>query len=195
MYRFALSEVNPKFSPIFEKKEERNMNWEEAKFEKYVEHLIQEEARSIDELAAAKEKLARVQGARDFMEWLAKESGKESNSSGEDLAENRIMLRLRSIQTSTKRSHTQREALREIAQMQKGVVNASKAGKLIMKAGLGKGKVQSTISTLHRYLTEGEEWEYIEPGTFRLKDFKDDGTEPVVMELGSQHENEHVALT
>ena len=69
-----------------------------------------------------------------------------------------------------RKCRTQREALREIAKRNEGVVRAKDAAPLILEAGLSKGKLTSVVSTTHNLLNNGDEWEYIEPGTFKLVD-------------------------
>ena len=69
-----------------------------------------------------------------------------------------------------RKCRTQREALREIAKRNGGVVRAKDAAPLILEAGLSKGKLTSVVSTTHNLLNSGDEWEYIEPGTFKLVD-------------------------
>ena len=73
---------------------------------------------------------------------------------------------------------TQREALREIAKLRGGIVRAREAAPLILRAGLSKGKLTSVVSTVHNLLNSGEEWEYVEPGTFRLIAPISDTTQP-----------------
>lgn len=62
---------------------------------------------------------------------------------------------------------TQREALVAIALHNGGVVRARDAAQIIYDAGMARGKLTSAISTVHNLLNSGDEWERIEPGTFR----------------------------
>ncbi len=66
---------------------------------------------------------------------------------------------------------TQRAALYEIAKLNDGTVRATSAGDLIIAAGLSDGKRASVIATTHRFMSLSDEWEWTEPGTFRLKAF------------------------
>ena len=64
---------------------------------------------------------------------------------------------------------TQRAALREIARLNEGIVRATEAGDLILAAGLSEAQRSSIITTIHRYMSQSDDWEWTEPGTFRLK--------------------------
>lgn len=66
---------------------------------------------------------------------------------------------------------TQRSALYEIARLNDGIVRATAAGDLIMAAGLTDAKRASVIATAHRFLIHSADWEWTDPGTFRLKAF------------------------
>ena len=66
---------------------------------------------------------------------------------------------------------TQRAALREIARLNEGIVRATEAGDLILAAGLSEAQRSSIITTIHRYMSQSDDWEWTEPGTFRLKTF------------------------
>lgn len=70
---------------------------------------------------------------------------------------------------------TQRAALREIANLNDGIVRATSAGDLILAAGLSKGTRASIMTTIHRYMIQSDDWEWTEPGTFRLKTFDPQG--------------------
>jgi hypothetical protein len=63
---------------------------------------------------------------------------------------------------------TQRSALYEIAKRNKGIVKVTDAGNLIQEAGLSAGKTASVIATIHNFMSESDDWEWIEPGSFRL---------------------------
>ena len=64
--------------------------------------------------------------------------------------------------------HTQREALYRVAVSKGGKVNIREAAKLILAAGLSGGKVASINATLHRIVSQSDDWEYVEPGVFKL---------------------------
>ena len=66
---------------------------------------------------------------------------------------------------------TQRAALYEIARLNDGIVRATAAGDLIIAAGLTDAKRASVIATAHRFLRHNADWEWTDPGTFRLKAF------------------------
>ena len=66
---------------------------------------------------------------------------------------------------------TQRAALYEIARLNEGIVRATEAGDLIIAAGLTDAKRASVIATTHRFMSHSNDWEWTEPGTFRLKTF------------------------
>ena len=63
---------------------------------------------------------------------------------------------------------TQMEAFKRIACDSGGTVRVTEASRLIHAAGLSKGKASSVASSMPRKLFESDEWEYLEPGTFRL---------------------------
>ncbi|MCY4558328.1 MAG: hypothetical protein OXF79_18525 [Chloroflexi bacterium] len=79
---------------------------------------------------------------------------------------------------------TQMEAFKAIALDSGGVVRVGEASRLVHAAGLSKGKASSIASSMPKRLNESEEWEYLEPGTYRLLTFNDeadtaeDHTEP-----------------
>ena len=73
---------------------------------------------------------------------------------------------------------TQRAALREIARLNDGIVRATTAGDLILAAGLSKATRASIMTTIHRYMSQSDDWEWTEPGAFRLKTFNPQGPGP-----------------
>ena len=66
---------------------------------------------------------------------------------------------------------SQRAALREIARLNDGIVRTTPAGDLILAAGLSEAQRPSIIATIHRYMSHSDDWEWTEPGAFRLKTF------------------------
>lgn len=70
------------------------------------------------------------------------------------------------------------DAFREIARRSGGVVRMSEAGRLVKEAGLTKGKASSITSSMYTRLNASDEWEYVEPGTFRLLAYVNDDPEP-----------------
>lgn len=79
---------------------------------------------------------------------------------------------------------TQRAALYEIAKLNDGTVRATGAGDLIIAAGLSDGKRASIIATAHRFMSQSDEWEWTEPGTFRLKTFAPQEPKPAYHQQG-----------
>ena len=65
-------------------------------------------------------------------------------------------------------SLTQMEAFKRIALDSDGIVRVSEASRLVHAAGLSKGKASSIASSIPKRLLESDEWEYMEPGTYRL---------------------------
>ena len=65
----------------------------------------------------------------------------------------------------------QRAAVREIAKRNDGIVRPIEACDLILEAGLSQALRSSIITTMHRYMSQSDEWEWAAPGTFRLKSF------------------------
>ncbi|MCE2501846.1 MAG: hypothetical protein J4G13_13435 [Dehalococcoidia bacterium] len=63
---------------------------------------------------------------------------------------------------------TQMAAFRQIAIDSGGIVRVSEASRLVHAAGLSKGKVSSIASSIPKKFLESDEWEYMEPGTYRL---------------------------
>lgn len=80
--------------------------------------------------------------------------------------------------TATDIAHcqTQRAALRAIARLNEGIVRTTAAGDLILAAGLSEAQRSSVITTIHRYMSQSDDWEWTEPGSFRLKSFAPQGT-------------------
>ena len=66
---------------------------------------------------------------------------------------------------------TQRAALYHIAKPNGGIVSATKAGDLIITAGLTDAKRAGVIATIHRFMSYSDDWELTESGSFRLKTF------------------------
>ena len=64
---------------------------------------------------------------------------------------------------------TQKECIRVIAEMNNGKVYLGSASKLIEAAGKGK-KARTVESTMHNVLSMSDEWEQVEPNTFRIVD-------------------------
>ena len=59
------------------------------------------------------------------------------------------------------------EAAVIMAQANKGVLRVTDASKLINAAGISDAKVASIAATLHNRLSTHDDWEYVEPGTFK----------------------------
>ena len=53
-----------------------------------------------------------------------------------------------------------------------GTLYVTPASKVIKAAGLSDAKISSITATLHNRVSASDEWEYVEPGTFRLVDAK-----------------------
>ena len=67
------------------------------------------------------------------------------------------------------RCRTQRDALEKIAMLSGGIANATEAAKIIVNTKLSKGKQTSVVSGVHGIMTNDESWEWVAPGTFRLR--------------------------
>ena len=72
---------------------------------------------------------------------------------------------------SLKGCRNQREALKEIAQQNQGVVRVREVPSVLKAAGLSHAKPSSISSTSYNILSHSDDWEYVEPGTFRLIDY------------------------
>lgn len=66
---------------------------------------------------------------------------------------------------------TQVEAFEEIARLSRGIVRVTEASRLVHSAGLSQGKARSIASGIRHKLLESDDWELVEPGTFRLLSF------------------------
>ena len=66
---------------------------------------------------------------------------------------------------------TQHEVLKHIARLSGGLVNPTEAASLVLAAGLSNGKKSSVVSTLSGYLSKGDDWEWMDAGVYRLRDF------------------------
>ena len=63
---------------------------------------------------------------------------------------------------------TQREALVEIARLNKEIVRVGDAAQLLIDAGRAKGKRSSATSTVYNLLSRNtDDWKWISPGTFQ----------------------------
>ncbi len=60
------------------------------------------------------------------------------------------------------------EALKKIARLSKGIVNADEAASLLIQAGIGKGKRRDVVSHVWTLLTKSEEFEKAGTGEMRL---------------------------
>lgn len=68
---------------------------------------------------------------------------------------------------------TQRAAMREIATLSGGGANPTEAAAIIMEAGLTKSeKPGSLVSTLQKLLSDELEWEWIDYGVYKLREFE-----------------------
>ena len=63
---------------------------------------------------------------------------------------------------------TQTEAAKVLAQANEGILRVTPAAKVILAAGLSEAKLTSITSSLHHRLNSSADWEYYEPGAFRL---------------------------
>ena len=63
---------------------------------------------------------------------------------------------------------TQLEALKRIAELNGGLVNASEAKRLFMTAGLSKSKGRNLAPHIYSILKNSPDFEWESPGTFRL---------------------------
>lgn len=69
------------------------------------------------------------------------------------------------------RCSTQMEAFKEIARRSGGIVRLTEASKLVHDAGLSQGKVSSIVSSMPRKFLERGEWEWVDPGIYRLMEY------------------------
>ena len=67
---------------------------------------------------------------------------------------------------------TQMDAAGKMARANGGTLYVTPASKVIKAAGLSDAKISSITATLHNRVSASDEWEYVEPGTFRLVDAK-----------------------
>ena len=81
---------------------------------------------------------------------------------------------------------TQREALREIAMQNGGIVRVKEAAPILIATGLSQAKLSSVTSTSYNQLNGNSEWEYVEPGTFRLVNFAPTEEEPTEHEMPAE---------
>ncbi len=63
---------------------------------------------------------------------------------------------------------TQMDAAEKMARANGGLLHITPASKVIKAAGLSEAKISSITSTLHNRASASDDWEYAEPGTFRL---------------------------
>ena len=65
-------------------------------------------------------------------------------------------------------------AFKEIAMLSGGIVRVAEASRLVHEAGMSQGKARSIASGIRHKLLASDEWEYVEPGTYRLLTFNDE---------------------
>ena len=66
-------------------------------------------------------------------------------------------------------SRSQMDALKRIAGLGDGMVNASEAARLLLEAGMAKGKLRNVVAHIYKLLKGSDEWEWVSPGNFRLR--------------------------
>ena len=72
------------------------------------------------------------------------------------------------------KGHSQRRAMYVIAGKNDGLLPLNNAVDLVVAAELNKGTRKSSLSTLHHYLSNNPDFEWISPSTFRLLMGEDD---------------------
>ena len=64
---------------------------------------------------------------------------------------------------------SQRQAMYVIAEKNDGTLKLNRAAELIMAAGMSKSNVRTVSASLHNYLSNNDDFEWIGPSEFRLK--------------------------
>ena len=67
---------------------------------------------------------------------------------------------------------TQRDIARRYAELSGGTVKVNAVAKLVRDTKRWGAKFGSLQSTVHNFLSNSDEWEWVEPGTFRWLRFK-----------------------
>ncbi len=81
---------------------------------------------------------------------------------------------------------THLEAFRAIAERSGGIVRINEASRLVHAAGLSKGKASSINSSMSTRLASIDEWEYVNPGTYRLLTYEGNGGDDEIGEQGGE---------
>ena len=64
---------------------------------------------------------------------------------------------------------SQRQAMYVIAEKNDGLLELNRAAELVMAAGMSKSNVRTVSASLHNYLSNNDDFEWIAPSRFRLK--------------------------
>ena len=115
-------------------------------------------------LAQWKAEIAELQQKIDAVE-LVREMFQEVSPDGNGVAVLDIDIDL------IKDCRTQREALKEIARQSQGVVRVREVPSVLKAAGLSNAKPASISSTSYNIMSNSDDWEYVEPGKFRLVNY------------------------
>jgi hypothetical protein len=97
--------------------------------------------------------------------------------SGETFEQNRTSTQAEFDLVSIAKAKSHREAIKLMAEQNNGIINVTKAGETLIRAGRANSKRRNLISGIHHILTHSEEWEKVSPGNFKLKTVSDQSSE------------------
>ena len=114
--------------------------------------------------------IAVLEGESDVDKLVSSESEpieKNSDSEGPD-ANEEVMCGRATIHDIID-SPSQRQAMYVIAEKNDGILELNGAAELVMAAGMSKSNVRTVSASLHNYLSNNGDFEWIAPSQFRLK--------------------------
>lgn len=89
--------------------------------------------------------------------------------SGEIVSKGKPAPQLRFDMVDIAKAKSQIEAVKIMARQSNGVVNITQAADTLIRAGRSTGKRRNLVSGLHNILSNSDEWEWVSPGNFKLK--------------------------
>jgi hypothetical protein len=96
--------------------------------------------------------------------------------SGETFQQNQTSPQIDFDLVAIAKAKSHRDAIKLMAEQNNGIVNVTKAGDVLIRAGRANSKRRNLISGIHHILTHNNEWEKVSPGNFRLKTMSEHGS-------------------
>ncbi len=91
------------------------------------------------------------------------------NSLSEKLqvAQSEMYLMIARVESEKRITH--RDVLRGIAAQNQGIVRVKAAADILLTSGQSKSKYRNLIISVYKLLSNSDEWEWVAPGTFKLR--------------------------